>query len=250
MIKFESLVYLDVYKTGSSHVIDLLRNILDEREIALKRHKDLHWRPTGKVVFTTVRNPWDWYVSLWSSGTDKRSLIRRYILRALGKKAAKAFYDKDGYPESFRHWMRFIHDSTAVSTVIRQHYPESKLAGFMGLYTYRFLQVTTFNRNLFLRRWRIHDAQAVGRFHERRKAYDCYIRTEDLEGGLIDLVHRYRDRCRFKRDAVEQILAAKDERRNASPRISADYRDYYDEATCELITVRDPLFIEHFGYRF
>jgi hypothetical protein len=250
MIAFETLVYLDVYKTGSSHVIALLRKVMDEPQVAFTRHRDLHFRPRGKLVVATVRNPFDWYVSLWSSGTQGRSLILDYIRKGLGEAEAASLYDRADHRAAFRRWMNLIHDPARAVKFIEQRYPQSGLAPFMGLYTYRFLRVVTYNRNIFLRRWRIADEAAIAPFLDRRKAYDRILTTENLEAGLIGLIEENPGHCRFKPGARALIEAAARSRRNASERVEADYRDYYDEETRNLVARRDRLFLDRFGYRF
>jgi len=255
MIEFENFVYLDVYRTGSKHTIKLLREIADERELRSWRHSSITKGgpfacPRGKIVFATVRNPWDWYVSLWSYGANKVEAIRRYLLEALPGREVKRLYDTSEPQLAFRKWLRAMHDPEFTNRFMHEGYPRSRLSSFMGLYTFRFQRVTTRYPHYFLRRWRIRDAAAIRSFHARRKAYDMVLFNESLTEDLAAFVSRHGDRCRFKSNALEIIRGADPERINASRRPLLDYREYYDDESRALVEKRDAFFLEEFGYRF
>jgi hypothetical protein len=255
MIEFENFVYLDVYRTGSKHIIRLLRMITEERELRAWRHSSItkggpFGIPRGKIVFATVRNPWDWYVSLWSYGANKIEAIHRYLTEVLPQYEIRKLYDTDHPEASFRKWLRAMHDPEFVNRFMHEGYPRSRLSSFMGLYTFRFQRVTTRYPHFFLRRWRIRNAGAIRSFHARRKAYDFVLLNESLSEDLTAFVTHYGDRCRFKSDALDTIRRADIERINASQRLLPNYREYYDEESRALVAKRDRFFLEEFGYRF
>lgn len=255
MIEFENFVYLDVYRTGSKHTIKLLRSITTERELRSFRHSSItkggpFATPRGKLVFATVRNPWDWYVSLWSYGANKMEAIRRYLTEVLPRREVKRLYDTDDPEAAFRKWLKLMHDSAFVDRFMHENYPQSRLSPFMGLYTFRFLRVTTRYPYYFLRRWRIRNAGAIRSFHASRKAYDFVLLNERLTDDLAAFVNRHGERCRFKPNAADLIREADVDHVNASARPLADYRQYYDEESQALVATRDAFFAEEFGYRF
>jgi hypothetical protein len=255
MIEFENFVYLDVYRTGSKHIIRLLRSIAEERELRAWRHSSITKGgpfaiPRGKIIFTTVRNPWDWYVSLWSYGANKMEAIHRYLSQVLPQNEVNQLYDTADPKGSFHRWLCAMHDPEFSSRFMHEGYPRSHLASFMGLYTFRFQRVTTRYPHFFLRRWRIHDAGAVRSFHARRKAYEFVLFNETLSDDLIAFVTRFGDRCRFKKHAIDIIRGADIERINASKRLLPNYREYYDDKLRSLVAKRDLFFLEEFGYRF
>lgn len=254
MIEYESLIYLDVNRTGSGQVIDLFERILDEPVLRRRRHGPITWRrpwaPRGKVVFATVRNPWDWYVSLWAWGLDGKSAVHRWLRHALPKEELRALYHP-AEPAVFRRWLAAIHDPAFAQRFLRERYPQSGLAPFMGFYTYRFQRTTTTYPGLFLRRWRIGGPDAIRDFHRRRKAYGAVLRLERLRDDLECFVGANRERCRFRPDAQSTIIAAADRQRvHASRRPFDGYSDYYDDEARDLVARRDRFFIEEFGYEF
>jgi hypothetical protein len=253
MIEYGSFIYLDVYRTGSSHVVSLLEAITAEKRLRLHRHASLtKGHPSGfsggKRVFTTVRNPWDWYVSLWAYGADGKSAIRRYLTNQFDAKQVAALYGRDDPAAAFRRWLAVMHDPAVLQRVMQEHLPESRLAPVIGLYSYRFLRVTTLYPRLLLRRPVLRKPEDAASHLWRFKAYHEVLRSETLSDDLIGFVER--NRTCFRPDAAELIRRADERPRNASTRSLGSYRDYYDDASAALVETRDRLFGDVFGYRF
>jgi len=254
MIEYESFVYLDVHRTGSGQVIDVLERVSGEKLVRRHRHAPITWGrlwPVGrrKLVFTTVRNPWDWYVSLWAWGVGGRSAIRHGLRRALGRREMEALY-YPAEPATFRRWLAAVHDPELASRAMGEQYPQSGLVPVIGLYTYRFQRVTTAYPRLFLRRWWIADAARISSFHARHKAYELVLRSETLNADLQALAREHGQRLGFRPDAASAVAEADRARVHASSRPIQGYRDYYDDAARDLVARRDGFFLEEFGYVF
>ncbi len=253
MIEYDNFIYLDVYRTGSTHVIALLEKICETGLLKASRHSSLtKIRPWGfaggKPVFTTVRNPWDWYVSLWAYGSDGKSAIRRHLTPHVSEAGMAALYDKRNPRQAFSRWLRMMHDPAELNRVMKEHLPESGLAPVVGLYTYRFLRVTTRFPRLLLRRPFIGSPQGARRHHRLLKAYDTVLRNETLDNDLISFIAAHP--AGFKAAAAEIIRAAAARPANTSNRSLASYRDYYSSSDAGLVASRDRFFIDEFGYRF
>ena len=156
MIEYDRFIYLDVYRTGSSHILALLPKITEANLVRTERHASItrahpFSRGRGKLVFTSVRNPWDWYVSLWAYGADGKSAIRRYLAEHLGADEIARLYDRERPAQAFRVWLKTMHEPAILNRVMQEHLPQSGLAPIVGLYTYRFLRVTTVYPRLLLR---------------------------------------------------------------------------------------------------
>lgn len=255
VIEFRRIVYLDVNRTGSTQVIKVLRKLSATPEVRIMRHKPISkagWiiRPPGRLVFTTVRNPWDWYVSLWAHGCDGHSAILRAFRQKLTKSEIAALYDRESPAESFRLWMALIHDPEFVDAHLPEYYPVSGLSSIAGLYTYRFLWNTTFFPTLFLRRFWIRSPESLSALYKRNKAPQLVLRTETLTADLIELVRNHQNSCGFIPDAATVVLTATISQANASKRTLPHYRDYYNEQTRQLVGKRDRFIIEEFDYQF
>lgn len=242
MIEYDRLIYLDVYRTGSTHVLRRLAESMDKKPLRFHRHASVtKARPlvflSRKRTFATVRNPWDWYVSLWAFGAGGNSAIRRYLAAALTESEVNALYDANDPGPSFRHWLKLLHDPGMLTRIMQEHLPQSGLAPLMGLYSYRFLRVTTYHPRLLLRRPFVTSASA----HLRRfRAYSEAIRTETLDDDL--------DRLFASLGLPMNPRPAKPV--NASARTLPGYRDYYDDETRGLVAARDEMFATEFGYEF
>ena len=54
MVEFETFVYLDVYRTGSEHLINLLKGITEERQVRLWRHASISRGGLGMLPIGSV----------------------------------------------------------------------------------------------------------------------------------------------------------------------------------------------------
>lgn len=253
MIEYPDFIYLDVYRTGSTHVIRLLKLICEAKPVREHRHSSItKGRPwpfgIGKPVFTTVRNPWDWYVSLWAYGTDGKSAIRRYLEASLDAGQLAALYDKQDAASSFRRWLHFMHDPANLDRLMQEHLPQSHLASRIGLYSYRFLRVTTRYPRALLRPPLVRNPQSALRYHRLNKSYDLAMRNETLEEDLIAFVTAHPKG--FRPEAAKIITRESMRPMNFSTRTLDTYRHYYGEAEMELVAERDRFFLDEFGYRF
>jgi hypothetical protein len=253
MIEYDNFIYLDVYRTGSTHVIGLLEQICEGRPVRAFRHSSLtKARPLGltggKRVFTSVRNPWDWYVSLWAYGADGKSAIRRHLARKFNRQELVALYDKTDPVASFRRWLGVVHDPAILNAAMKEHMPESGLAPVIGLYTYRFLRVTTRYPRLLLRRPFINSPAGAVSYHRMMKAYGAVLRNETLSDDLVNFVIAHP--AGFRSQAADIIRAADSRPANTSGRTLPSYRAYYRDIDAALVSNRDQFFADEFGYAF
>jgi hypothetical protein len=242
MIEYDRFIYLDVYRTGSTHVLKRLADAVGGKPLRFHRHAAVtKARPLafigGKFTFATVRNPWDWYVSLWAFGAAGNSAIRRYLSAHLPEAEVAALYDGSMPARSFQRWLKLMHDPAVLDRIMQEHLPQSGLAPVMGLYSYRFLRVATLYPRLLLRKRFVSSAEG----HLRRfKAYSEVVRTETLDAGLDRVLQKLR---LAPGQSPPRLI-------NASPRSLPDYRDYYDTASRNLVAARDRMFGDVFGYEF
>jgi hypothetical protein len=242
MIEYDRLIYLDVYRTGSTHVLRRLAEVMGKKPLRFHRHASVtKARPLAfigrKLTVATVRNPWDWYVSLWAFGAGGNSAIRRYLAATFTEPEVNALYDANEPGLSFRRWLKLVHDPEILTRIMQEHLPQSGLAPMMGLYSYRFLRVATYHPRLMLRRPFVTSAAT----HLRRfRAFSEAVRTETLDNDLDRLFVRLD--LPVKPRPVLQV--------NASARTLPGYRDYYDDETRDLVASRDGMFTTEFGYEF
>jgi hypothetical protein len=164
------IVYLQMLKTGSTHTTAILQRYCGGRaprgEEKHSQLKDLR-RHSSKLIVSSVRNPWDWYVSLWAFGCTghgrllhyfnnlPRSEIRqavkhfdfgsalRFPLRTLlGRPDWKRLYSDPGNEAHFREWLRLLLGAEGLS-IGSEGYASSPVKTAAGFMTYCFLALTT-----------------------------------------------------------------------------------------------------------
>lgn len=263
MFVSDRLVFVDLPKTASSHVRRLLARIEggEERGVhvpasrALRRRRDHFWG--------TIRDPWDWYVSLWAYGCDGRGTLYQALtsdlgwLRSRGWKHApvraalslrhgprrRRDFWREAYadvtsPACFQRWLRGIHDPSA-ATDLGDAYAASGLAEDIGLLTYRYLRLYCGA----LPRPPL-DAGALAAFDRQHCYITRFLRTERLEE---DLAAAFEALGRPLTSGQRRQLSG-EWRTNASSR-ERDTAFYYDEESRALVAARDRLVVDRFGYR-
>ena len=80
MFETDRLIYLQMQKTGCSHVADLLDRCYGGEQT--NKHAPLGQQLlTEKYVAGSVRNPWSWYLSLWSFGCQRGGSMHGRLVR-------------------------------------------------------------------------------------------------------------------------------------------------------------------------
>ena len=195
MIATDRFVYVHQPKTGGTFVTRVLFELADElgtRELKVRsprtafvraklKHgtcRDVPRALRGRPVWTTVRNPYDQYVSEYAFGWWRRDDFRRHFRRRV-----RRFDERyPGYPDlSFEDFLRLYH--RAFGRTARSRRFEG--AGGVGWLTERFVRYYARRPRRVLRRLRPDaDPADLDLFDVR------YLRTErlndDLHGALLD----------------------------------------------------------------
>ena len=218
----------------------------------------------GKYIVGSIRNPWDWYVSLWAFGCDRHGfLYRSAISRSLSrhglkfhperfplvviaeiKKPVKTWqrtYSNSKDPKLFREWLRLILDPDRKYD-IGGEYGFCPMSSFAGFLTYSYIKVFTKDITDILNN-RVKSIEDIREFDSKNNVLNDIIRNEYLEEDVI----------RILRKAGYELSDARLEKIYASQRInsSSRFRDigsYYDEETVELVRQKEYFIIQKYGY--
>jgi len=80
MLITDQLVFVELQKTGSTHIKGLLRKMLGGENDGKHNVPTEELINSGRKFIASVRNPWSWYLSLWSYGClQKGELYERLI---------------------------------------------------------------------------------------------------------------------------------------------------------------------------
>jgi len=253
----EKLIYLALHKTGCSHVIKLLTSIPELNGAIIGKHntidsvsKEELGDLSKKIKSGNVRNPWDWYVSLWAFGSMGKGglydkIINKSFFRKINHPAAfftpvkkwKHVYSDTNNPELFKAWLKMLLESRRRDL---SGFGDSKVPDAIGFLTYRYLNLYThdFKKKI----GDIKDFQQVREFDTQNNFLDFYIRNEHLEDDFRTLMKK----VGTDENTVKEML--KLPKTNRSQR--KDYREYYDKEMIELVREKDRLIIEKHGYTF
>jgi len=268
MFVSDKVVFIELHKTGCTHIRNLLAELLGGEFVGKHNQVDASLLAQGKVVLGSVRDPWDWYVSLWAYGCDRKGLIFGNVTRG-GMKFRGHGWRADPYSAlrellasrpnrnagkwsrtyrdvndagAFREWLHMMHDETYRSD-FGEGYGRSRASRVAGLYTYRYAKLFSCLKDQSAK------LDAVSTFdelaaHDREHCFvDHFIRNENLESDLFHaLVVSGFD---ISNDHKARILG-RARTNTSSRRTGAEY--YYDHATQRLVAERDRLVTEKFGY--
>lgn len=268
----DEFVFLELYKTGCSHVRQLLKILLDDQFTIQGKHNRLppELDHSGRAIIGSIRNPWAWYVSLWAFGCDgKGALENRLTSRTLrghhhsvvpGKLSAtqrfkvahselfksvktwqEVYADSDN-PVLFRQWLKMVLDPKFKYS-LGDGYGFSPISDFSGIYTHYYM-------NLFARDLKsfyfgeILNYQMLFDYIEDNLVLDYVIRNESLESDLIKILislnYEIPDACLAKSRSLKKT--------NTSSR-RQDIGYYYDDETIDLVHGSEKLIVEQYQYQ-
>ncbi len=257
----EKLVYLELQKTASTLIGSVLVDLFGA-EHRYPKHGPLPTDCEPPFVVGSVRNPWDYYVSLWSFGGQgdggmHRRLTQRNLRRAwralprpapllaeLRKPTSdwRSTYAEPHTPEKFRSWLSKVHDARRAGQ-IEAPYGGGGLRHVAGYATYRYCRLYSGDLETVLR------ATSPAELRSSMAAStlpNAFIRMEHLADDLLEAV---RQAGYGVDDALERAVR---ERADIAVNRSEHrrYTDYYDDTSRQLVAQRDALIVERHGYAF
>lgn len=260
----DKLLYLQMQKTGCTHITCLLSNCVGGTEYG--KHSTLKdGRKPAKFVFSSVRNPWHWYVSLWAFGCDgkgnlytrvtKRQPIERLIISAVRRPISFLRYLRipgelwretyGGHDDSdkFKKWLKFMFDERRKGD-FGEGYARSPISSFAGLMTYRYCRLCLKDFLQMSRKVALTSIDALKEYDEENNVLDATVRTEHLESDLIQILKGAG--YSVGPGMVNFLYMAKERRKNTSRHL--DPKLYYDEETIDLVAQKESFLIEKYGY--
>lgn len=268
MFLSEKLMYLQLNKTGCTYITNLFEESIPGESLTKHMRIPKAFEIKDRKVVGSIRNPWDWYVSLWGFGCDGGGGLYRRLtsrqMRGLGmfgqsnlnrlnyfhllkftmaqiKKPLREWqevYSDSQSPELFRRWLHMILDSDS-RYLIGNGYGFSSISSFAGLLTFFYLEKFVRSPEILFE-GRICDMQALEKFDWQDCAVTEFIRLESLKDDFLRVMHDAGyDSCDF-----EEL---KGKNKNSSSR-RKDITYYYDESTVQLVAKKEDFIIKKHGY--
>lgn len=249
MIVSNTLAFIELHKTGCTHIGNLLVTMFG----CIQRGKHNPPPPallrSERKILGSVRNPWDWYVSLWAYGCDKKGLVYNLSTQAItpnsndqrpakNPKKWKDCYTDVNDASAFQMWLQMMNDENYWND-FGEGYGYSPVAQYTGLLTYRYL-------NLFCHRVasRITSAEDIKVFEEKNCFINNFIRMENLEDDFIAALQA----CNIEISKKQKREIYSIKKTNTSSR-KAETAYYYDDASIQLISERESIIIDKFSYQ-
>lgn len=265
MFHCDQLLYIQMQKTGCTHITSLLSHLFDGSQSGIHHPATQDQIANTHYCVSSIRNPWDWYLSLWTYGAQGNgALMKRLTQKKLGASLKKAMknpkknyhkliyelskdaslwknvYTDSDSPELFRSWLKLIHNPDN-SHILGEGYGATNIAGFCGFMTYRYLYLCCQNVNELKTRT-IANYDDLVNFDNNNCYIDFFVRQESLEDTLCEILEKVRP---LKPEERAFIYGAK---KSNTSRRKLLITDYYDNESIELIHHRDRLLIEKFKY--
>lgn len=274
MFVADHLIYLELHKTGCTHISRLLSECIPGQQVG--KHNRLDAPVADTYVVGSIRNPWDWYVSLWAYGCSRRGflycrvtrdqpspqvvtrpreqgahLVRRGAehdlwLRRGARPAARwqYVYEDSMDPARFRAWLKLMADRRR-SADIREGYGQSSIHRLAGLLTYRYLRLYSRDLAAVTSPTHFRRLDELYHFDAETTLLNDTIRNETLEDDVLRVLARagYAP-SQARRDA---IYARQTGKLNVSRHRPT--RDYYDQETIQLVGELEEFIVTKYAYR-
>ena len=264
MLVSKKLVFLELQKTGSTHIKQLLKKTVGGVNDGKHNQATPELRESGKSFIGSIRDPWGWYLSLFSYGCQKKGgVYQRTTNPARWKQLRKsgALEDAEGFEDyspkfmreevyadpddaaHFRQWLKLVLTDGPHRALVEDGFAESPISAIAGLMTFRYfllfvdggVQVPeTVNT--------VKKLQA----HEKKHLFVKHIiRNESLAEDLIKAI----EACGEPLTPEQQAQIREAPRTNTSSR-KFGKEHYYDQECVDLVAEREKLIIEKFGYTY
>ena len=261
------LVYLQMQKTGSTHVTKVLQQFVGGKKGMRHGQMTDPEKFRKRFIFSSVRNPWDWYVSLYSFGCAGSGGFRKYLVHVPLSEIRHAIAEKDwamtraaltraainplrglkfrrlyrdvNNTDNFRAWLKLVLGEEG-QHIIKEGYGTSQIKTSVGFMTYRFLALTTDYNKWMTEGRAARTLDEVRAFADANSITRRILRMETLNEELLEVMKSVG--ADVSMEKLEEIGKT-----NASEH--RKYNDYYDDETYRLVAERDRFIIERFGYQ-
>lgn len=270
----EKIIYTELHKTGGTHICTWLNQLLGGEQVG--KHNRVPSYLWDRFILGSIRNPWDWYVSLWAFGCGGQGSVwqqttRRVDLRYLNRqlhgemgfnrlhpahwirqalqdlrKPVKAWlssYRGHADPVAFREWLTLMMAPNRRFDM-GEGFGFSPVSLRYGLMTYRYLKLFTRLGPEIYNDKSLATSEGVRKAVNENRLVKYIVRNESLEEDLLDALALAG--CTVDEAGKAAFLAARQKKTNTSQRLAANF--YYNEETVELVASREMLLIDQHGY--
>jgi hypothetical protein len=271
----DKFVYTELHKTAGTHIGKWLNTLAPGKQVG--KHNVI---PSSilndRLVLGSIRNPWDWYVSLWGYGCDQKGSVYlqttnkinvKYYLEQLPAEMNITFptpslfmsqfiadikkpcheweesYEDSSSPACFKSWLKLMFDNNRRFDM-REGYGFSPISNYAGIMTYRFLKFFTNLESTLHSESLLTSNINLLDLWENHKIADFFIRMEHLEDDLITAMKIAN--VQVSSENKTSLINSKNMKTNTSSRLNTSC--YFDEETTKLVSDKEKLIIQLFNY--
>ncbi|KYK27810.1 hypothetical protein AYK20_02190 [Thermoplasmatales archaeon SG8-52-1] len=281
MFVTDKLIYLQMQKTACTHIASLLSKHIGGQQIG--KHNYLEDFNTKKFICGSIRNPWDWYVSLWAFGCKtagsgflhwklvntgfltfpnllnfvKSNKYGPYNFTSVQIKDILDYFFNEfkkpifSWRESYKDYKssegfrKWLKLIFDPSRIrdLYEGYSLSSICEFAGLMTYRYCGF--FHRDFFnFNNFKnINNIEELKKFDKNNNILDYIIRVEFLEEDFIKML----EKAGYNIDEKTKDQIRKSGKTNVSNHLKTSH--YYDKETIKLVAEKEKLIIEKYNYK-
>ena len=81
MFVSERVVFMELHKAGCIHIRNVLRDLLEGRLLEKHGMATPELFNGTRAFLGSIRDPWEWYISLWAYGCDSRGAVFKQVMR-------------------------------------------------------------------------------------------------------------------------------------------------------------------------
>ena len=241
----EKLVFIELHKTGCTHIRNLLNELLPGEFVGKHNQVSLDVSKKERFFLGSIRCPWEWYVSLWAFGCDKKGAVFNKVtaqdqLRGLEKWTR--VYQSSEDVSAFREWLFMMNDKQYWHD-FGEGFGGSPISQFAGLLTYRYMTLFCCKDHESVNLAKLDSFDSLAEYARERCFVDHFIRNEKLEADFFKVLELIGINVSIEKRA-ELSLRPKT---NLSSR-AHDAHYYYDSDTEKLVFERERFIVEKFGY--
>jgi hypothetical protein len=269
MFVSDRLIYLQLLKTGCTHITKLLTELVPGEDIQKHGRIPKGFEIRDRQVVGSIRNPWDWYVSLWGFGCDRKGVLYKRLssrrLKGHGLVGAvpkvgmndwlnilysqitkpvgawQEVYADSHNPELFRRWLKMVLDRNKKYS-LGDGYGLSSISNYVGLLTYYYIHLFSSNVD-YLYTGELNSIESLQSFDQTNHLLVDIIRVETLEDDFIRMIRH----VGYHLSEAQEYEIKWAGKTNASSR-KRSFEDYYDQETIDLVAEKEKLIIQKYNY--
>jgi hypothetical protein len=242
MYEFPSFTYLDVEKTGSTFIFQVLGDFASEEAIQRNHHMPMPADcDRSKFYFISVRDPLDAYISLYSFGCQAQGKV----YAKLSRRGLDHHYD--GTTEGFNQWLTFALRKKNAHFISGDSLADSDIGNMLGPQSYRYLRLAIPDAREALESCTTR--REILALYEKEKLPGFVVRHETFVKSLSELIRGPLRNWIKDVDAAVRFVETEEPRNASTNRVDKANKDFaVDPRLHKKLRAREWFLHEIFGY--